>query len=163
MSFVRKIKKGNKIYLAEVENVRENGVVRQRHIRYIGKEADGETILSSSISNIEIDEVKLCGPLLVLNHIAREINLSETLGEYGDELLSLVFAHCINYKSVNQMSQWFERTDLNMILDLEGLTESRLLAALDSLENQDPTKLQINIFNNVKKKYKVKGNGIVYD
>lgn len=163
MSFIRKIKRGNKIYLAEVENVREDGVVHQRHIRYVGKEADGETILSSSISNIEIEEVKLCGPLLVLNHIAQEINLSETLGEYGDEILSMVFAHCINYKSINQMPKWFERTDLNMILDLEGLTESRLLKALDSLEEHDPTKLQINIFKNVKKKYTIEGNGVVYD
>jgi transposase len=163
MSFIRKIKKGDKVYLAEVENVRVDGIVRQRHIRYIGKEADGKRVLSSSISNIEVDQVKLCGPLLVLNHIAKEINLSKTLGEYGDEILSLVFAHCINYKSINQMSRWFERTDLNMILDLEGITEARLLQALDSLESQDATKLQIDIFNQVKKKYKFNNNGIIYD
>ncbi|MGD0466597.1 MAG: transposase [Gammaproteobacteria bacterium] len=163
MSFIRKIKKGNKIYLAEVENVRINGVVRQHHIKYIGKEADGERILSSSISNIEIEQVKLSGPLLVLNHIAKEIKLSETLGEYGEEILSLVFAHCIDYKSINQMSCWFERTDLNMILDLDGLTEARLLQALDSLESKDSTKLQVEIFNNVKNKYKIDNAGIIYD
>lgn len=163
MSFIRKIKKGNKTYLAEVENVKVDGKVQQRHIKYIGKEADGQTILSSSISNVEIDQVKLCGPLLVLNHLAKEINLSSILGEYGDEILSLVFAHCIDYKSINKMGKWFERTDLNMILDLEDLTESRLLAALDSLESQDTTQLQKNIFTNIKKKYKIDDRGIVYD
>eukprot|EP01126_Amoeba_proteus_P040255 TRINITY_DN4287_c0_g1_i2.p1 TRINITY_DN4287_c0_g1~~TRINITY_DN4287_c0_g1_i2.p1 ORF type:complete len:474 (+),score=32.49 TRINITY_DN4287_c0_g1_i2:53-1474(+) len=137
--------------------------VQQRHIKYIGKEADGKTILSSSISNVEIDQVKLCGPLLILNHLAKEINLSSILGEYGDEILSLVFAHCIDYKSINKMGKWFERTDLNMILDLEDLTEARLLAALDSLESQDATKLQKNIFTNIKKKYKIDDRGIVYD
>jgi transposase len=163
MSFIRKIKKGDKVYLAEVENVRIDGIVRQRHIKYIGKEADGKKILSSSISNIEIEQIKLSGPLLVLNHIAKEINLSNILGEYGDEILSLIFAHCIDYKSINQMSRWFERTDLNMILDLDGVTEARLLQALDSLVAQDPTKLQVDIFNSVKEKYKVNNSGIIYD
>ena len=44
MSFIRKVKIGNKIYLSEVENKRINGKVVQKHIRYVGKEADGNTI-----------------------------------------------------------------------------------------------------------------------
>ena len=163
MSFVRKIKKGNKTYLAEVENVRVNGRVCQRHIKYVGREADGKTILASSISNLEIEKVKLCGPLMVLHHLAENINLPKVLGEYGNEILSLVYAHCLDYKSVNQMERWFERTDLNMILDLDGLTEARLLKALDHLESQDASQLQRNIFENVKKKYELKKNGIIYD
>jgi len=42
------------------------------------------------------------------------------------------------------MSRWFERTNLNMILNLEDLTEYRLLKALDSLESQDTISLQKN-------------------
>ena len=42
MSFIRKVKIGNKIYLSEVENKRINGKVVQKHIRYVGKEADGK-------------------------------------------------------------------------------------------------------------------------
>ena len=163
MSFIRKITKGKSVYLAEVENVRINGKVHQKHIRYIGKEADDKQSLSSSLSDIEIDQVKLCGPLIVLDYLAKEIKLSDTIGKYGDEILSLVFAHCLDYKSVNQMSRWFERSDLNMILKLDGLTQAKILASLDNLESQDPTKLQINIFDNVKKKYKLDDNGIVYD
>ena len=45
MSFIRKIRKNGKIYLAEVENRWVNGTCVQKHIRYIGKEADGRTIL----------------------------------------------------------------------------------------------------------------------
>lgn len=163
MSFIRKIKRGEKTYLAEVENVRVDGKVVQRHIRYVGKEADGKTILSTSISNIDIEEVKVFGPLLVLNHLAKEINLSSFLGEYGDEILSMVYAHCINYESVNQMPDWFKRTDLNTLLDLEGLTEDRLLRGLDSLEAQDPVQLQKKIFEKVKSTYKLNEKGIVYD
>ncbi|GBE54388.1 hypothetical protein BMS3Bbin15_00541 [archaeon BMS3Bbin15] len=38
MSFVRKIKSGNSVYYAEVENKRVGGKVVQRHIRYLGKD-----------------------------------------------------------------------------------------------------------------------------
>lgn len=36
MSFIRKIKRGNRIYLAEVENTRDGVKVRQKLIRYLG-------------------------------------------------------------------------------------------------------------------------------
>jgi transposase len=163
MGFIRKIKRNGKTYLAEVENQRIRGKVVQKHIRYIGKEADGKTILSSSISDATVDKVRLHGPLMVLNHLAGEIQLSEMLGEYGEEILSLVYAHCLDYKSINQMSSWFENTDLNMILELNNLTEKKLLDALDSLEKKDSDKLHGEIFNKVKARYKLDTNGLVYD
>lgn len=163
MSFIRRIKKGNGVYLAEVENQWIEGKCVQKHIRYIGKEADGKRVLSASISDIEIESVKLYGPLLVLNFLAEEIGLSKLLGEYGEEILSLVYAHCLDYKSINQMQRWFERTDLNMLLNLEGLTEKRLLNALDALERQDQELLQRSIFEAVHKRYKLNVSGVLYD
>lgn len=164
MSYVRRIKRNGKIYLAEVESKRVDGKIIQRHIKYLGKEADGKTILSSSISNISIEEIKLHGPLIVLNYFCEKMGLSEILGEYGDELLSLVFAHCIDYKSVNQMSRWFKRTDLNMILNLEKLTEDRILKALDSIqEENDIEKIETEIFEKIKTIYKVDTTGVIYD
>lgn len=163
MSFIRKIKKGSRIYLAEVENKRINGKVIQHHIQYIGKEADNKTILSTSISDVSIDKVKLYGPLLVLHHLASEIKLSSILGKFGDEILSLVYAHCLDYRSIKQMLQWFERTDLNMLLDLEGLTESRLVDALDYLKPQELSRLQKEIFDSVKVRYNLSSKGIIYD
>lgn len=163
MSFIRKINRNGKIYLSEVENQRIKGKVVQKHIRYIGKEADGKTILSSSISDAAVDKVRLHGPFMVLNHLAQEIQLSEVLGEYGEEILSLIYAHCLDYKSINQMSSWFENTDLNMILELNNLTEKKLLDALDSLEKKDADKLHREIFNKVKARYKLDTNGLVYD
>ena len=38
MSFIRKIKRGNQVYYDEVENIRVNGKVVQKHIRYIGRD-----------------------------------------------------------------------------------------------------------------------------
>lgn len=163
MSFIRKIKRNGKIYLAEVENIRVNGKVVQRHIKYIGKEADGKTILASSISNIQIDEVKVFGPLIVLDSIAKSIHLDKILEKHAPEILSMVYAHCLDYKSLNQMESWYERTDLNFILDLESVTEYSLVNALDYLENVDAAELQKKIFENVKKEYKLEKSGIVYD
>ena len=163
MSFIKKFKRNGKIYLAEVESQRINGKVVQKYKKYLGKEADGKTILSSSISNASIQKIKLYGPVLVLNHLAQEISLSEILGEYGDEILSLVYAHCLDYRSINKMNNWFERTDLNMILDIDGLTEARLLSALDSIENKDPDSLQCKIFDSVRKSYNLKIKGLIYD
>ena len=85
------------------------------------------------------------------------------VGAFADELLSMVYAHCMDYQSVNQMARWYERTDLNMMLSLEGLTEARLLEAMDHLESLDPVELQKNIFANVRQRYELARTGIVYD
>ena len=163
MSFVRKIRKGGRIYLAEVENRWVNGKCVQKHIRYIGTEVDGKTVLSASLSDAEVDEVRLYGPLLVLDYLAKKIRLPELLGERAREILAMVYAHCLDYKSVNKMEQWFERTDLAMILPLEGVTEEKLLEALDTLEVMDPMGLQRGIFENVCARFHIPVSGILYD
>jgi hypothetical protein len=126
MSFIRKFKKGGKTYLAEVESKRVAGKVVQRFIRYVGREADGRTVLSVSMSDAEVEEVKSYGPLLVLHHLATEIGLVTHCGSYAGEILRMVYAHCLDYRSVNNLPNWFARTDLNLLLGLEKVTESRL-------------------------------------
>jgi hypothetical protein len=108
MTYIKRFRKGGRVYLAEVESKRVKGKVVTHYIRYMGKEADGKTVLSASISNVEVDQVKQYGPLLVLNQLAQEIGLAEHLGPYGNEILSMVYAHCLDYESVNQMPAWFE-------------------------------------------------------
>jgi hypothetical protein len=41
MAFIRRIKKKSGIYLAKVESYRKEGKVKQRVIKYLGKEIDG--------------------------------------------------------------------------------------------------------------------------
>lgn len=103
MSFIRKIKKKSGTYLAEVENTWQDGKVKQKHIRYVGKLEDDKTVLSSSISDIKVDSVKMTGALPILNKLAESIDLPELLGDFSNEILSLVYAHCLNYKSLNNM------------------------------------------------------------
>lgn len=163
MSFIRKFKRKGRIYLAEVENRWMNGKVVQRFIRYVGKEADGRTVLSVSMSDAEIDAVKTYGPLLVLHQLAQEIQLDTLLGAYGKEILSMVYAHCLDYRSVNQMPEWFARTDLNLLLPLEAVTESRLVSAMESLEALDAERLQRCIHEAVQQHYTLTNSGVIYD
>ena len=163
MVFIKKLKRGNKTYLIKVQSYREQGKVKHKYLGYVGKEVNGKKILSSSISNIEIESVKIHGPLLVLNHLAKEINLAQILGEYGEEILSMVYAHCVEPKSINQMERWYEKTDLNFILDLAKVTEARLLDALDSVNKRGLDDIQKQIFNEVKKKYDIDTTGVLYD
>jgi len=163
MSFIRKFKRGGRIYLAEVENRRVQDKVVQRFVRYVGKEADGRTVLSTSLSEAEVEAVKLYGPLLVLHHLATEIQLPEQLGDYSQEILSLVYAHCLDYRSLNHMPGWFERTDLNFLLDLEGLTERRLVGALNHLESLAPEAWQRRLFQGVCRQYRLRPSGVIYD
>ena len=58
MSFIRRIKRHGRVYLAEVENKWIHGKCVQRHIRYVGRESDGQTLLSASLSEVEVDQVK---------------------------------------------------------------------------------------------------------
>ena len=163
MSFIRRIKRGDKVYLAEVENLRINGKVVQRHIRYVGSEADGKTVVSASLSEAEIEQVKVHGPLLVLHQLAKKIGLPERLGPYSQEILSMVYAHCLDYRSLNQMPKWFERTDLNLLLDLDGLTEKRLLNALDHLDDLDAEAFQRGMFQELCRLYRLRPSGVIYD
>lgn len=163
MSFIRRIKRKDRIYLAEVENRWINGKCVQKHIRYVGQEADDKTVLSTALADLEVEQVKAYGPRLVLDHLAQEIGLQEPLGEYGAEILSMVYAHGLDYKSINQMEQWFERTDRKLLLGIEGVTERRLLNALDSLESQDWERLQTDLFETVKARYAWQVAGVLYD
>ncbi len=163
MSFIRKYKKNGQIYLAEVESVRIDGKVIQKFIRYVGREADGKTILSCSISEAEIESIKLSGPLMVLHSLATEIGLPQLLGDYSNEILAMTYAHCLDYKSLNNMKHWFQRTDLNHILSLDDLTEKRLVNALDSIEQIDQMKFQEKIFSAAKERLKIAPKGVVYD
>jgi transposase len=163
MSFIRKRKRKGRIYLEEVENIRVKGKVVQHFLRHIGREADGTTILSCSISEAKIESVKLSGPLMILHALAVELNLTNVLGEYSNELLAMVYAHCLDYKSLNNMRNWFNRTDLNFILKLETLTEKRLVNAMDSIENVDHFTVQRTLFETAKKKLGLIPKGVVYD
>jgi hypothetical protein len=163
MGFVRKYRRGNSTYLAEVENYREGGKVKQRFVRYVGREADGRTILSCSVSEAEVTSVRIYGPLLLLNAVAERIGLSRLLGDYGDCLLSLAYAHCVEPDSLKKMVEWYRRTDINQLLDLGDVTYQKLLDALDSVGGLNGVAVQQRIFRSVTRTFALARDGFFYD
>ena len=121
MSFIRKIRRGDSIYLAEVENVRVGDKVIQKHIRYVGKEVDDTPILTGSVATSTVDRVTVYGPLLLLDEIARHVDLSGILGDYGEYLLSLAYAHCVSPDSLTGMVDWYQKTEIGSLLALSDL------------------------------------------
>lgn len=163
MSFVRKIKRGNSIYLAEVENVRVRGKVIQRHIRYVGKEIDDKPILTGSVASSTVDRVAIYGPLLMIDEIARQIGLSAVLGEYGDYLLSLAYAHCVSPDSLAGMVDWYQKTEIGSLLSVSGVTYKKLIDAIDSVEGMKGSEVQGRIFRRLKEVLNLSTKGYFYD
>src|SRR5438034_3762361 len=90
---------------------------------------------------------------MMLHALAEAIGLPDLLGEYAHETLALVYAHCLDYKSLNRMLHWFERTDLNVILNLQDLTERRLVGDRKSTRlNSSHTVISYAVFCLKKKK-----------
>jgi transposase len=161
MSFIRKIKRGNAVYLAEVENVRVGGKVVQKHLRYVGKEVDDRPFLTGPVERAKVDKVTVFGPLLVLDSIAKELDLAGLLGEYGDYLLSLAFAHCVSPDSLAGIADWYRETEMADLLDIPDISYKKLLEALDSVEESDH--LQSRIFDRVKTRLALAPKAYFYD
>ncbi len=163
MSFIRKIKKGDSVYLAEVENRRIGGKVIQKHIRYVGKEVDDRPILTGSVERASVDKVTIYGPLLVLDQVAKQIELKEALGEYGDYLLSLAYAHCISPDSLRGMTEWYQETEISNLLDIPQITYKKLVEAIDSLDGRDGEEVQERIFSRLRDVLELSPSGYLYD
>lgn len=163
MSFIRKIKRGEYTYLAEVENKWVKGKVVQKHLRYVGKELSGKPILSGSVANSEVTKVTIWAPLLAMHTLAKQIHLPEILGEHGEYLLSMAYAHCLDPKSVNKMEDWYQRTDLHRMLSISGVSEKKLYEALDSVNDKSSEIIQKNIFRSVRDVYNLSSDAYFFD
>jgi transposase len=137
MAFIRKIKKKSGTYLAEVESYRENGKVKQRFLRYIGKEITGATLEKDELNNIEIERVQEYLDYKVLHEIAIKLKIPELLGEDAQTILLLVYAQMITRKSINALPVYVEQTTLKELLGIEKLVSAKMYESLDKLETLD--------------------------
>ena len=164
MTFIRKIKRGNRVYLAEVENYRDGSKVKQRHIRYLGLDPEhGKTNISFCTRDISVESIKVHGPVIVLESIARELGLFELLGDIAHPILTLTFAHCMNYKSVEDTEEWFQKTDLSSVFGCGEITGNHLHDSIERLTKFDYEYLEKSIFENLCKIFGKDESGVVYD
>ena len=164
MGFIRKIKRNGRIYLAEVENKRVYGRVKQSFIRYIGKDLETEeNAFPSTSPPSQPSDVKVYGSVLALNSIARRLGLFELLGEHANAIMTLVFCHCHDYRSIADTEKWFKQTDLAHIFGIENITEKQLRNALEYLESLDHFQFQKSIFEMACKVCEEKPTSVIYD
>lgn len=148
MAFIRKIKKGNAIYLAKVESYRENGKVKQRVLEYVGKEENGIPVRKVDINMVEVENVKQYADLSILYQLAVELRLNYLLGKHNKPIIALLIAHLICKGSVLRVAKWIENSAIKETIGLEVLTTEILYTALDYLEECNFEKIEQSIFEN---------------
>ncbi len=146
MAFIRRIKRNNSVYLAEVENTRIGKKVKQKVIRYVGKEVNGEVVRKLSSDSISIESVKRYLDYKVLHSVAKEIGLTEILGEKTKHLLLLIYTQITSRKPIYKLPKYVEHTVLKELLGIERLIDRELYEALDELEELDFTEIESKIF-----------------
>ena len=146
MAFIRKIKKGDSIYLAKVESYREDGKVKQRVIEYVGKEENGIAIQKVDINRIDVENVQHYANISVLHQLAMELKLNYLLGKHHKAIIALLIAHLICKGSILRVSKWIEDSTIKEVLGLNELTTEMLYNALDYLNECDFDNIEQSIF-----------------
>lgn len=138
MSFIRKIKVGKETYLAEVKSVRKDGKVRQKFIRYLGKEINGKPEKRILRSDVKIVGVKQSLDVLCIDKIAEELGIKEIKNKY---FISLVYSQLLEKKSINKLEDWFRYTEIPDILNIKDVTTKELYESLSDITNEELDKI----------------------
>lgn len=145
MAFIRRIKKGDAVYLAKVESYREDGKVKQRVLEYVGKEENGKPVQKLDINQLGVENVQHYADVKVLHQLALELNLNYLLGKHHKSIIALLIAHLICKGSILRISEWVKHSTITEVLDMEELSTDMLYRALDYLEDCDFEKVEHSI------------------
>ena len=119
----------------EVEAYRdEEGTPRHRYIRSVGKlDENGNLIPSMKAKYVEVETVKLHGPVCALHKISKDLKLEDILGKYTPELLMLVYSHILRPESLNNIKRairWIDTDEIGLKLPV---SRKRLEKAMDTM------------------------------
>ncbi len=142
MSFIRKIKIGKHIYLAEVKSIREGKKVRQKFIRYIGTEINGKVVQKININDIKIKEVKRSLDVLSIKQIADELKISDIENKH---LLSLIYSQLLENRSLNKMENWVRFTEIPKVIGLNQISTKELYESLSEMSDDDFRRLNFKM------------------
>jgi hypothetical protein len=134
MVFIRKIKKKSGTYLAEVEGYRSNGKVRQRVIRYLGKEVNGKAVKRVATNDIQALSVKQSLDVLAIDKIAEELKLKEITYKPS---LSLAYSHLLEKRSINKLEDWMRYTEIPDVLGIKVPSVKELYESLADINEDD--------------------------
>lgn len=138
MAFQKKVKTKSGTYIIEVEGYRDKeGKVKHRYLRSLGKlNEDGELIPRMNIENVEVETVRLHGPVHALHAITEEVGLEFIIGDYAAEILALVYSHILRPESLTNIKRALKWIDTDEIeLDVP-VSRKRFEHAMDELETR---------------------------
>jgi transposase len=134
MVFIRRIKKKSGTYLAEVEGYRFEGKVKQRVIRYLGKEINGKPEKRVLASEIEVKNVKRSFDVLVVDTIAKELGITELENK---SVLALVYSQVLEKYSINQLEEWMRFSEIPDVLGIKQVSTKSLYESLGDVDEKE--------------------------
>ncbi|MDO8871798.1 MAG: IS1634 family transposase [Methanoregula sp.] len=162
---IRRVKKGNSIYLYEYESYREEGKVKSKFVRYLGVEGDEFKVPKPKIPRVKIlfpQRSKRYGDVALLWQIAERANFVSiidriTIGRTipngispGRLLTAWAINRIINPDSASQLENWILTTDLPRLMGVkeDAFSKDRFLSALDMICSYDPESDRLIDFTN---------------
>ena len=143
MAFIRKIKVGKKVYLAEVKSYRENGKIKQKFIRYLGREVNGKAVKRVLTSDIHAISVKQSLDVLAIDKIAEELKLKEIPYKSA---LSLAYSQLLEKMSITKIEDWMKYTEIPDVLGIKIPNVKELYESLADIAEDDFDKINDNMF-----------------
>lgn len=159
MVFIRKIKKKSGTYLAEVKSYRKDGKVKQKVIKYLGKEINGKPVKRVSSDSIKIKNVKRSLDVLVVDKISNDLGLKDISNEY---VLALVYSQLLEKRSINKLADWLRFTEIPDVLNIIDVSLKKLYESLSEIEEEEFQELNSGMIN-VFKKYEDFSKAAVID
>ena len=157
MSWVRRVPRGDKVYLYEYESIREKGgKVKSKYIRALGVESNVEKVPIKKEKEIHWkppERSYRAGDVSVLWELAQELHFSETIdricgskkkrnGLSTGVLISLwAINRALDPESATQMDNWLLGTELPALAGIseKSLNKDVFLEALDDICMFDPS------------------------
>ena len=143
MTFIRKKKVGDKVYLVEVKNVRENGKIKQKFVKYLGREIDGKAVKKVATNDIQAMNVKQSLDVLTIDKIAEELKLKEISFKPA---LSLTYSQLLEKRSINKLEDWMRYTEIPEVLGIELPSVKELYESLADINEEDFEKINEKMF-----------------
>ena len=138
MAFIRKIKTKSGTYLAEVEGYRKDGKVKQRVIKYLGKEIDGKPVKRIFADKIEVKSVKQSLDVLSIDKLSEELQIKSLNNKY---ILALIYSQLLENKSINKLENWMRFTEIPDVLGIDKISVKNLYESLSDINEEDFEKI----------------------
>lgn len=163
-----RIKRGNKTYVYERKNYRENGKVKHGKAEYLGIEeiVDGKLQITPPKrrqKDVTITQSERYGDIAILYTLLSQFGIIKLLNDFiprrglpvGEVLSSLAINHIIDRETMSMFSKWYQDTALEDFTKIPAskLNSTNLNAVMDTTKKLVPEGIVdvcIQIFNKIK-------------